>query len=50
MRSNTSRNRSTGSSTTGTTTYAIRSKLDPDQGTPRQGRYYELLCEEGTVP
>jgi hypothetical protein len=31
-------------------TYAIRSKIDPDQGTPRQGRYYELLCEEGTPP
>jgi len=30
--------------------YNIRSIIDPDEGTPRQGRYFEMLCEVGLAP
>lgn len=27
--------------------YNVRSIIDPDQGTPRHGRFLEMLCERG---
>lgn len=29
--------------------YNIRSIIDPDQGTVRQGSYFEMLCEQGVA-
>lgn len=28
--------------------YAIKSRIDPDAGTPQQGTWFEFLCEAGT--